>query len=504
MGHRVAVIEYMHETNTFSVLSTDESHFLGGHYYAGEEIEPQFRNTNSELGGFISAVDRYKWTSVFTVAALAEPGGVVTESARQHLTQEIISRLCESGPYDGIFIAFHGSMVTETSQDGETQLLKRIREVIGTQIPIAVTLDLHANIFDEMAHYADIAVSYRSYPHIDMAERAEEACGLLERAMNNEIQPALEIARPAMLQGCDDGRTTQAGPMKSLLASAAREMNQDGILCVSINAGFTDADVEAAGPSVIVCYDKLSDRQSSAGSVAQNICDEIWRWRDAHTMPISLSKCLTQLDSRQHGEETLVIADFSDNPGSGSYGDCTAILKALLDRDVKNAAVGALWDPEAVAELARYGEGATVTVTIGGKIAASIGGGPITVTGNISSVGDGHFIFEGPMHRGMAGQLGMCACLTVGGVDILLVSERMQMLDKNIFRAAGIEPDKKSILVVKSMQHFRAAFEPGAGEVIVTDAGGLCTPDVKRRTYTKVRRPIFPLDNVSERDQVLS
>lgn len=494
MGHRVAVVEYMHETNTFSVLPTDKNSFLGGHYFVGEEIERQFRNTNTELGGFLRAAGKHDWEPTYTVAASAEPGGVVKEAARKQITEEVISCLRKSGPYDGMFIALHGAMVTQTSQDGETQFLKEIRKIVGHSIPIAVTLDLHANIFDEMAHYADIVISYRTYPHIDMSARAEEACNLLERAMNSEIEPAIEIARPPMLQGCDDGRTTEDGVMRSLLASADRETKRSGILCVSVNAGFTEADVDAAGPSVAVCYDKLNTRKGSPELVAQRICDEIWDWRHVYNTPLSLSKCLKRLDSRQQGMGTVVIADFSDNPGSGSYGDCTAIINALLDREVENAAVGAVWDPEVVKELASHGEGAIVTVTIGGKTDPSIGGGPITVKGNITKINNGDFVFEGPMYRGLPGQLGKCACLKVGGLEILLVSERMQMLDKNIFRAAGIEPDNKSILVVKSMQHFRAAFEPKAEEVIVTDAGGLSTPDVTSRTYTKVRRPVFPLD----------
>ena len=491
----VAVIEFMHETNTFSVLSTDMDRFHGGHYFIGDEIESQFQDTNSEISGFLKAADEFGWEPVFTVAASAEAGGIVSEAARKEITNEAITKLRQSGPYDGIYIALHGAMVTETSQDGETQFLISIREELGNDIPIAVTFDLHSNIFDELVQYADIAVSYRTYPHVDMADRAKEACQLLERTMNGEIDPAIVVARPPMLLGCNDGRQSADGPMFHLLSLAADESRKDGILCISINAGFTDADVEAAGPTVIVCYDRLTTSKRLPELVASRICNEIWDWRDTYDFPVPLAECLRQIDSQVKTNGPIVIADSADNPGSGAYGDCTAIIKLLLDLDVENAAVGALWDPSAVKELSKSRVGEQVVISIGGKTDPSIGGGPITVSGEITALSGGEFIYEGPMYKSLHGQLGQCACLKVKGVEVLIVSERIQMLDQNMFRLVGIEPRERFIVVVKSMQHFRAAFEPIAQNIIVTDAGGLGTPNFADRIYKNLRRPIYPLDD---------
>ncbi len=271
----------------------------------------QFQHTNSEIGGFLETADEFGWEPVFTVAASAEAGGIVSEAARREITNEALTKLRQSGPYDGIYIALHGAMVTETSQDGETQFLIRIREELGKEIPIAVTFDLHSNIFDEMVKYVDIAVSYRTYPHIDMADRAKEACNLLERTMNSEINPAIVIARPPMLLGCDDGRERSDGPMLHLLALAADESKKEGILCISINAGFTDADVEAAGPTVIVCYDRLTTSMRMPELVANKVCNEIWDWRDTYDFPIPLTECLKQIDTQITACGPVVIADFS-------------------------------------------------------------------------------------------------------------------------------------------------------------------------------------------------
>ncbi|MCP5038988.1 MAG: M81 family metallopeptidase [Rhodobacteraceae bacterium] len=504
MDKRVAVIEFSHETNTFSKLPTKLETFQVERYFIGDEIEPAMHGTNSEVGGFLTAARAHDWEPVFTIVANATPGGKVTEAARKTITDKALSRLRAAGPLDGVFIALHGAMVTETSDDGETQFLKAVREVVGKEIPIAVTFDLHANVFSELAEYVDIAISYRTYPHIDMAEVAAEACGLLHHAMVGGIDPALVISRPPMLLGCDDGRTTNDGPMCKLLALAAQQAQKAGILGVSINAGFTEADVNAAGPSVIVCYDKSSGVFTAAEQTARIITNEIWQWRDVYNHPEPLVDSIEKLVVSPSGAGPVVVADYSDNPGSGAYGDCTALIQALLESGIENAAAGALCDPEAVAELIQKGIGVKVSVTIGGKVDPQVGGGPLQVTGEVKAISDGSFTYEGPMFAGLPGNLGPSVCLRVEGLDIVLTSERIQMLDQNIFRAVGIEPVNKSVLAVKSMQHFRAAFAPIAREIIVTDAGGLSTRKSQNRVYQNLRRPVLPFDDVDACFEVLN
>ncbi|WP_439605443.1 MlrC C-terminal domain-containing protein, partial [Shinella sp.] len=217
--------------------------------------------------------------------------------------------------------------------------------------------------------------------------------------------------------------------------------------------------------------------------------------RNEWTQPVPLSACIAELTDADPRDGIVVVADFSDNPGSGAYSDCTALIAAMLDAQLTDAAAGALLDPDAVREIAEAGVGAKVTVTIGGRTDPTVGGGPLTVTGTVMAITDGRFVFEGPMFTGLPGTCGTSVCLRVDGLDIMIVSERMQMLDKNIFRAVGIEPTKRAILAVKSMQHFKGAFGPIAARMIVTDAGGLSSPDLARRTYTRLRRPAFPLDS---------
>ncbi|WP_271272453.1 M81 family metallopeptidase [Aliamphritea hakodatensis] len=497
MSKRIAVIEFINESNTFTVLPTRLDDFQAGHYLTGDAIPAALKDTNTEVGGFIDAAKKHGWSPVYTVAAHAEPGGIVCEAARQKITSDTLKLLREAGTLDGVFIALHGAMVTETHQDGETQFLQEVRQVVGEETPVAITLDLHANIFDEMVGLADIAVTYRTYPHVDMYDRATEACELLQRTLNGDIRPAITLARPPMLVGCDDGRTTQNGPMCRLLENAECATQRHGILNVAVNAGFTDADVYAAGPSVLVTYDTLLSTAVIAQEIAEGICDEIWQYRHEWDLPQPLEDCITQAQQYSGASRPVIIADFSDNPGSGAYSDCTALLSALLKSGLPDVAIGAIYDPAAVKTLMAAKPGEEVTLEIGGKTDPAVGGGPLQLTGKVTAKSNGRFTFEGPMFTGLENTTGDSVCFRSGNASIMLVSERTQMLDKNIFRSVGIEPTEKNIVAVKSMQHFRAAFEPIAAHVLVTDAGGLCSPDVNNRQYTNLRRPVFPLDNLS-------
>ena len=491
----IGFIEFLHESNTFTLNRTGLEAFRASRFLCGSEIPEQLRGTNTAAGGCFKSATRFDWKMTPIVAAHAQPGGPVTETARLEITNEVMRRLEAAAPFDAVFISLHGAMATESAQDGESQFLREVRRIVG-DIPIAITLDLHANIFDEMATLVDIAISYRTYPHVDMADRAEEACELLRRTLSGEITPQIAIARPPMLVGCDDGRTTNDGPMCRILEQATGEMRTPAILNVAVNAGFTDADVHAAGPSVLVTFDKQCMEVLEARSVAVRICETIWSYRNIWEKPMDLEACIKHLAIRKSGSGPTVVADFSDNPGSGAYSDCTAILSALVDAGIENAALGALFDPEAAKILTHAGMGAGVSLVIGGKTDPGIGGGPLDVQGTVMALSDGQFTYEGPMLAGAPGAMGPSACLRVAGIDVLITSERIQLLDQNLFRAVGIEPSEKAVVVVKSMQHFRGAFAPIASEILVTDACGLCSPDVTLRNYENLRRPVFPLDDV--------
>jgi microcystin degradation protein MlrC len=375
-------------------------------------------------------------------------------------------------------------------------LLEALRAKVGRALPIAVTLDLHANVTERMAALADIIVSYRTYPHVDQYQIAIEALDLLARTLAGEIAPQCTVARGALLDGVDHGRTTAPGPMTELLASAARFRAEPGVLSVSINAGFPWADIRDAGPSAVVVGDGENPRYPE---FAEALMAEIWDKRHRLTIQtVSVAEAMAAVKAAGSGGGPVVLADYADNPGGGGYGDSVDLLGGMIAAGLENAAFATLYDPEAAALCARAGEGAAVALTLGGKLDPRFGA-PLQVTGTVTRLTDGRFTFDGPMNAGVAVDMGVTAVLEVasglGSIEVVVTSGRFQAYDRQYFIHAGIDPAAKSVVAVKSAQHFRAAFGPIARDILVVDGGGgLTSANFKELPFEKLRRPIYPLD----------
>jgi microcystin degradation protein MlrC len=489
---RVLTGRFMHETNTFSIVKTDMALWRRRDFHTENEIPAVFRGTRSALGATFEAADKYGWTLVHPVSANANPSGIVTDDAFDAIGGMILTAAKHQGPIDGVLFHLHGAMVTDSHEDGEGELLERLRRILGPDIPIVVTLDLHANVTQKMADNASALIAFRTYPHIDQHERAWQGAELLEQAMQGKIRPRTVIARRPMLHGLDWGRT-QKGPMAELIARGESLEAAGEVLAVSICAGFALANIHDVGPSVTVTVDEL--RGSSTGQgIAEDFMNHAWATRDYSTVDmLSVAEAVARCREAKPGDKPLVVADFTDNPGGGGYGDATAFLKGLVDAGIEPVAFHAICDPEAIAEGMRVGIG-TATLTIGGKTDPRMGGGPLTLTGEITCITNGRFIAHGPMGGGVERNYGPSMVFRVGGIDIVLISNNGQATDLAQFTSLGIDPARYTTLAVKSMQHFRAAFEPISREVILVDTGALCQPDYRPELFDKVRRPIWPLD----------
>ncbi|MFI4986200.1 MAG: M81 family metallopeptidase [Alphaproteobacteria bacterium] len=491
MTHRVLIASIMHETNTFSRLVTDLDDFARRYDHRSDAIPEAFRNTRSEMGAFLDAAEAFGWRLVHPVAAAATPSGIVTAEAWAALSGALLAAL--DPPPDGVLLALHGAMVSETADDAEGDLLARIRDRVGAHVPIAVTLDLHANVTDRMAELATIITAYRTYPHIDMYERGRQAADLLARAMAGEIRPQSVVARRPTLDGVDHGRTTSAGPMRDVLARAAAIEKEPGVLVVSVHAGFAWADIHDAGPSVSVSGERPA---AELRAIADALMEEVWQRRAETTLTFrSVAEAMAAARAADGSGKPLVLADFTDNPGGGGYGDATNLPRGMIEAGIADAAFAPISDGAAVSRCQAAGEGATVTLAIGGKIDPSFGA-PLEVTGTVRRLGNGDFVCDGPMWKGLKMSMGPSAVLRVGGIDIVLATNRFQITDLQHFLSLGIDPRQKSVVALKSAQHFRAAYEPIARQVLIVDAGALTTPDYRRFTYRKLRRPIWPLDRL--------
>lgn len=492
---RILIGQIKHETNTFSRVPTDLDSYRRRLLAFGDEIAPRLAHTRTELAGFMAAGKRHGWEIIPTIAADATPAGKVTAVTWTKLKGTVLEGLDRAGKVDGVLLSLHGAMVTEDQDDAEGDLLAEVRKRVGPGVPIFATLDLHANVTDAMAGNANALIAYRTYPHIDHIERAEQAAELMRRTLAGEIRPVSVVARHATLDGIDHGRThadaKDAGPMDKLLARAASLEGKNGVLAISVHAGFGWADIRDAGPSISVA---TNGDAAAARKLADELMADVWQTRSVETVHRDRLDDVMR-EARQPGDKPLVIADFTDNPGGGGYGDATGLLKAMIDAKLPNAALHAINDPDAVSIGEKAGKGAEVTLDLGGKIDPAFGA-PIRVTGTVVNLTDGTFVNDGPMSAGLRLSHGPTMVLRIGGIDVIVTSNRLQTTDLQAFLSQGVDPRKKIVVAVKSSQHFRAAYQPIARKVMLADSGALCSPDYRRFTYKKLRRPIYPLDDV--------
>jgi microcystin degradation protein MlrC len=498
MVYRVLLAQFMHETNTFSKLPTTLADYRQRFLVEGDAIVPKFKGTKNEMGGYIDSAAKCGWLPVYAVAANATPSGTLTKETWETIRDIILNTAKKAGKLDGICLSLHGAMVTETEDDAEGALLEALRGIVGPGVPIAATLDLHANATMKMAQNANALVSYRTYPHIDGYERAVQAAALVQEAMVGEKQPCCLLVQPAMLEGADHGRTTYPGQMRDMLAKAERFEKEPGINVVSIQAGFTWSDIPYTGPSVAVSFEPAAEARARA--IAADLTDEIWRRKGEmksgyQPVPDGIAAAREGAKAGQKGP--LVLADGTDNPGGGGYNDTTPVLQALLDAGIQNVAFGTIYDPGTVRQAMKAGVGAEIDVELGGHTDESMGK-PVRAKALVKMFSDGTFKNDGPMNAGVETQMGPAAVLRIGGVDVVTISNRIQTIDLQVFLSQGIDPRTKDVVVVKSVQHFRAAYGPIAREVIVVDSGGICSPDISRLKFKKLRRPIWPLDGVND------
>ncbi|HWB48754.1 MAG TPA: M81 family metallopeptidase [Stellaceae bacterium] len=495
---RVLTGRFMHETNTFSVVKTDMTLWRRRDFHTENEIPAVFRGTRSALGATFEAADKYGWTLIHPISANANPSGTVTDEAFETIGGMIVGAAERQGPIDGVLLHLHGAMVTESHEDGEGELLERLRDVLGPDVPIVVTLDLHANVTQRMADKANALIAFRTYPHIDQHERAWQGAVLLEQAMAGKVKPRTLIARRPMIHGLDWGRT-QKGPMAELIARGEALEKQRDALAVSICAGFSLANIRDVGPSVTVTYDELAEAGTGPPpqEIAETFMDHAWETRGYTSIRLlSVAEAVARAREGKRGDQPLVIADYTDNPGGGGYGDATAFLKGLVEARVDGVAFHAICDPEAIAAGMAAGIGATTTLTLGGKTDATRGGGPLTLTGEIACLTNGRFVAYGPMGGGVERNYGPSMVFRVGGIDIILITNNGQATDLAQFTSLGIDPARYPTVAVKSMQHFRAAFEPIAREVILVDTGALCAEQYTAELYDRVPRPVWPIDEM--------
>ena len=490
---RLLIAMMKHETNTFSPVPTPLARFghAPGPLY-GEEAIAAFRGTGSGLGAYLDLAAREGAEVVLPVAASAPPSRPVDDAAFEHIAAHICEAVAKGG-FDGIMLDLHGAMVTESFEDGEGELLRRIRALDPTT-PIAVSYDMHANLYPAMIENATVVAGYRTYPHVDTYETATRAGEVLLRAMRGEIRPVIAWGNVPMLphvmkQGSDDQ------PNAALQARCAA-LSGEGALVASLFTGFPHADIANAGLSAVVVTD--GDR-GLAERMRDGLLEEAWGDREAFVYklePLAVSLARARAVPAE-GEGPVVLLDHYDNCASGGTMDTTVVLKAILDAGLDNVAAFAIYDPASVAAAIAAGVGAEVSLSVGGKMVMpqiSDPSPPLTIRGRVKTISSGRFRNKGPMGRGVQMDMGPSVVIDTGKVEIALISRHVEPNDVNCLLSLGIDPMQKRYVMLKSRIHWRAGLGKVAKAVVECAGVGVCTSDYSQLEFKNVRRPIYPLD----------
>lgn len=490
---RALVAMMKHETNTFSPIVTDWARFESWGAHFGADALAAYEGTAMPMGAYIALAREAGAEVVTPVAAEAMPSGPVAADAYERM----VGAICEAvaAGCDVALLDLHGAMVSETTADGEGTLLERMR-AIAPDLPIAVTLDLHCNLTRRMVDNCTALIGYKTYPHVDMYEVGMQVGRIVLDAMRGAVEPVMAWGNVPLLsqtlcQGTDDE------PMATLVAMA-RAAEADGMLAATAFGGFPLADMPDAGNSAIV----VADGDGAAAEAARDrLLDAIWERRAEFIYaPEPLERAVARAKTMTEGP--VLLLDHADNCGSGGTQDVMTVIAEVLRQGLDDVAVAAVWDPQAVREMAAAGVGAEVTLDLGGKTdMPSIGepGRPLRVAGRVRTLSDGSWVVRGPMYTGVTVHMGPTAVLDTGKVQIVVVSRHHEPWDRGVFTSVGIQPETKRYLVLKSRIHYRAGFAPIAKATITCDGTGVTTSDNSKLGYARVRRPIYPLDPVERR-----
>jgi microcystin degradation protein MlrC len=479
---RVAVGGLSHETNTFTPVATTVGDFTWWNA-RGEDLVGLFAGTNSPIGGFLDGAAEHRLEVVPTLHVEALPSGPLGRAEFDELLGRLLAAIEEVLPVDGVLLDLHGAMAARGVDDCDGEILRRVRELVGGGVRVVAQLDIHANLSELMAEQADLLVGRRTYPEIDMAERGRDCAALIARLCREELDPRVAMRRPPLIWGT--AQATAHGEMAELIGRLDAVLAEPDVLTACVLTGFGWADSPSTGSSIYVAT--VADKRG-----AERFADELLAFVLEHRENWYEQLPDTRAAVRAAaaiGQYPVVLADYLDNPGNGSPGDSTGMLRAFLEEGVEDACLLYMVDPASVRRCREAGVGATLRLSIGGR-SHPAQGSPVEADATVEALSDGRFIYTN-LYAGLESSMGPSALVRVGGVDVVLVSEREQPFGPEFAESLGLEPSRLRWIGVKSMQHFRAGFEPIAGHVQLVEEPNVNGP---RPPYRRLGRPLYPID----------
>jgi len=473
------------ETNTFVPFPTGARAFSEREMFRGDATRHTATTFTAPLHVWRQRGEALGWDVREGLAAFAQPSGVTVRAVYEALRDELLANLRDALPVDMVLLSLHGAMVAEGYDDCEGDLLARVRALVGPGVVIGGELDPHCHLTEAMLAAADHLVMFKEYPHIDSALRAEEVFAIAADALAGKVKPVMAMFDCRMLGVF----RTPVEPMKSFVARMQSFEGRDGILSVSLGHSFPWADVEDVGVRTLVVADGSRDK---AARLAEQLGRELFEMREQTlTRMITPDELVDHLLAAPPGKP-IVAADTADNAGGGSPSDATFILQTLLERNAARAGpvlLGLLWDPMAFAIAEEAGEGATLTMRLGGKSGA-ISGEPVDLKVTVRKLA-----YDGQQSFGKSAKAGtghLAWLQSAAGIDIVVNTRRVQLFDPDAFDKLGLDCAAYRLIVVKSTQHFYAGFAPIASEVLYVTAPGGVMVDFVNLPLTKRKLPYWP------------
>ncbi len=486
---KIALLGFLHESNTFLSMPTSYQDFIRGSLTRGEEMIARWKGARHELGGMIAGCEEAELEIAGGMAAFAIPSGTITEEAFARLSGELTDSLQHVLQVDGVLVALHGATVSEKFRDADGEILRRIRSIIGPEVPVIVTLDLHANISERMVHSSTAIIAYRTNPHLDQFERGMEAAILLDQTLRGQVRPVQAlVAAPMLIQL--SRQYTDEPPASLIYQDLQQVLLWPDILSASVALGFYYADVPEMGMAFLAVAD---GNRTQAQHAAEWMAERAWERRAQFTCSLPDASAAVSM-ALHSSRKPVVIMDIGDNVGGGSPADSTILLHELLDQHAQNALV-ILYDPDSVQQCLRAGIRSEVSLEVGGKT-DSLHGSPVRIKGRVRTLSDGIFVEKQVRHGGWGGgDQGITAVVeTPERHTIVLTSERMAPMSLEQLLSLGIHPEWKDILVAKGVNAPRAAYGPIARNIILAGTPGVTADDPAWFSYRHRRRPLFPLE----------
>ncbi len=487
---RIAVGAIEHETCGFAIRNNAPSELTLADftrvYREGTEFDT-LGDANTIVDGFVRGVRQAKMELVPLLWANAITGPPIRRADFEVVVERLLDRLRAALPVDGVLLSLHGSFAAQDFDDADGEILRRVRSVVGSDTPLIAVHDLHCNLTQLMAEAADALVVERTYPHVDMAERAVHAAELMAATVRAKVHPRMAFRSLPILWSA--ACMIDAEPPMSDLVAKLREIDaRPRVVSASVGVGYQWIDNPTVGASVVVVVD--GDHEL-AESYAEELGQWIWQRRQWWCRePLSPSAAISQGESL--GKFPIILAEQGDNTGGGASGDATEILRLFMQSRLTPSAVLYMVDPDVALQAVEAGVGNMVQVHLGGKSQPMVGP-PVEMLARVRAISHGRFVYEGPMWAGVVGELGPTAWLEQDGVHVVVVSERHQPMDLALCRSLGLDCSQLRYICVKSTGHFRSGFGPIAGSIFNVDTASSLSHDFRRLPYSRLGRKMFPL-----------